>query len=157
MAVSTGEGNIGIKTPGLVFATGLEEGSIQRVRTFAPMAEARGFRNFLITEQVPDALALAQYAASVTKRIHIGTAVTNIYLRPALAVAFQALTIDRIAPRRLFLGLGTSHAIIGSPQECIKQIETFEQAGATYVIIDPIAIDRDAARGMRTALDAFAR
>jgi alkanesulfonate monooxygenase SsuD/methylene tetrahydromethanopterin reductase-like flavin-dependent oxidoreductase (luciferase family) len=101
-----------MNTPGLVFATGLGEGSIQRVRTFAPMAEARGFRNFLMTEQVSDALALAQYAASVTKRIHIGTAVTNIYLRPALAVAFQALTIDTATPGRLLLGLGTSHAII---------------------------------------------
>lgn len=326
-----------MKTPGLVFATGLEEESIQRVRTFAPMAEARGFRNFLVTEQVSDALALAQYAASVTKRIHVGTAVTNIYLRPALATGLQALIIDRITPGRLFLGLGTSHAVInhaygftmekpltmlrryvetlqsvfngqhpglkqlaamglplphathhiplfvggvspksiqlagevadgivptpygvrmlrevvdgvaegarrvgrsaqevviapivhtcvcvdpaialrsaqrhlasyaalpfynrafarhgfqqeaaqvmaavqrgdvegaraaiserlideatviGSPHECIKQIEALEQAGATYVIIDPIAIDGDAARGMRAALNAFAR
>jgi 5,10-methylenetetrahydromethanopterin reductase len=101
-----------MKTPGIVLATWLGDGGMQRVQTFAPMAEARGFRSFLVTEQVSDALALAQYVASITKRIRIGTAVTNIYLRPALTTALQALTIDRVAPGRLFLGLGTGHAII---------------------------------------------
>lgn len=101
-----------MKTPGMVLATWLGDGGMQRVHTFAPMAEARGFRSFLVTEQVSDALALAQYVASITKRIRIGTAVTNIYLRPALTTALQALTIDRVAPGRLFLGLGTGHAII---------------------------------------------
>jgi len=101
-----------MRTPGMVFATWLGDGGVQRVRTFAPMAEVRGFRNFLVTEQVSDALSLAQYAASVTKRIQVGTAVTNIYLRPALTTALQALTIDTVAPGRLFLGLGTSHAVI---------------------------------------------
>src|SRR5689334_9813513 len=101
-----------MKTPGIVCATWLGDSGIERVRTFAPMAEARGFRNFLVTEQVSDALSLAQYAASVTKRIRIGTAVTNIYLRPALTTGLQALTIDTVAPGRLILGLGTSHAVI---------------------------------------------
>ena len=101
-----------MKTPGIVFATWLGDGGLERIRTFAPLAEARGFRSFLVTEQVSDALSLAQYAASITKRIRIGTAVTNIYLRPALTTGLQALTIDTVAPGRLFLGLGTSHAVI---------------------------------------------
>jgi alkanesulfonate monooxygenase SsuD/methylene tetrahydromethanopterin reductase-like flavin-dependent oxidoreductase (luciferase family) len=48
-------------------------------------------------------------------------------------------------------------AIMGTPQECVKQAEAFEQAGASYVILSPMAIDGDADRGVRAALDAFAR
>src|SRR5215467_12254252 len=93
-----------MQTPGMLLVTGLAGEAPQRAATYAKMAEERGFRNFLVTEAASDALALAQHLASVTSRIHVGTAIFNIYL--------HALTIDAIAPGRLFLGVGTSHAIL---------------------------------------------
>lgn len=101
-----------MQTPGMLLMTGLVSGAIERATNFARMAEERGFRNFLVPEAASDALALTQHLASATSRIHVGTAIFNIYLRPPLLAALQAITIDAIAPGRLFLGLGTSHAIL---------------------------------------------
>lgn len=101
-----------MQTPGMLLFTGLAGGAIERAVTYAKMAEERGFRNFLVTEAAADALALTQHLATVTSRIQVGTAIFNIFLRPPLLAALQALTIDAIAPGRLFLGLGTSHAIL---------------------------------------------
>ncbi|MBI3798271.1 MAG: LLM class flavin-dependent oxidoreductase [Deltaproteobacteria bacterium] len=103
-----------MQTPGMVVSGsfGLTPDAVQRTAACAKIAEERGFRNFLVTEAASDALALAQHIASVTSRIHVGTAIFNIYLRPPLLAALQALTIDAIAPGRLFLGVGTSHAIL---------------------------------------------
>jgi alkanesulfonate monooxygenase SsuD/methylene tetrahydromethanopterin reductase-like flavin-dependent oxidoreductase (luciferase family) len=110
-----------MQTPGLLLITGLAGGEIERATTFARMAEARGFRSFLVNEAASDALALTQHLASATSRIHVGTAICNIYLRPPLLAALQALTIDALAPGRLVLGLGTSHALLnqayGLPME----------------------------------------
>ena len=44
---------------------------------------------------------------------------------------------------------------MGSAQECQQQIEAFEKAGASYVILYPMAIDGDQDRGVRAALNAF--
>lgn len=75
---------------------------------YARLAEEQGFRSVLVSESGSDALALAQHLASVTSRIQVGTCITNIYLRPPPLAALHAMTIDRFAPGRLILGLGTS-------------------------------------------------
>jgi 5,10-methylenetetrahydromethanopterin reductase len=100
-----------MQTPGLlVFGAGVSKDTVQRTVGYAKAAEARGFHSCLVTEAASDALSLAQHIASTTSRIQVGTAITNIYLRPPLLAALQALTINAAAPGRLFLGLGTSHA-----------------------------------------------
>ena len=101
-----------MQTPGMLLFTGLADSAVERAVNYAQIAEARGFRNFLVTEAASDALALTQHLASVTSRIQVGTAIFNIYLHPPLLAALHALTIDTIAPGRLFLGLGTSHAML---------------------------------------------
>ena len=99
-----------MQIPGLlVFGAGVSKDVVQRTVGYAKAAEARGFHSCLVTEAASDALSLAQHVASVTSRIQVGTAITNIFLRPPLLAAMQALTIDAVAPGRLFLGLGTSH------------------------------------------------
>ena len=98
-----------MQTPGLVLFGNLAPGSVEAVVTYAQMAEARGFRNVLVSEVGSDALALAHQLASVTARIQVGTCITNIYLRPPLLAALHAITIDRFAPGRLLLGIGTSN------------------------------------------------
>ncbi len=46
-------------------------------------------------------------------------------------------------------------AAMGTPQECHKQIEAFEKAGASYVVLFPMAIDGDYDRSVRATLAAF--
>lgn len=100
-----------MQTPGMLLFTGAGK-AVERATNYAKMAEERGFRNFLVTEAASDALALAQHVASVTSRIQVGTGIFNIFLHPAMQAALHALTIDTIAPGRLLLGLGTSHAML---------------------------------------------
>jgi alkanesulfonate monooxygenase SsuD/methylene tetrahydromethanopterin reductase-like flavin-dependent oxidoreductase (luciferase family) len=95
-------------TPSIVLYNSLAPGAVEQTVTYAQMAEERGFRSVLVSESGSDALALAQHLASVTSRIHVGTCITNIYLRPPLLAALHAMTIDRFTPERLVLGLGTS-------------------------------------------------
>ena len=101
-----------MQTPGMLLFTGQAGDSVQRAAQYAKMAEDRGFRNFLVTEAASDALALTQHVASVTSRIQVGTGIFNIFLHPPLQAALHALMIDTIAPGRLLLGLGTSHAML---------------------------------------------
>src|SRR5713101_3079216 len=98
-----------MQTPGMLILSNLAPGTIERLVTYAQMAEARGLRNFLVTESLTDSLAFAQHLASKTARIQVGTGITNIYLRHPLLTALHALAIDQVAPGRLLLGLGTSH------------------------------------------------
>lgn len=97
-----------MQTPGMLILSSLAPGAVERAVTYAEMAEARGLRNFLVTESLTDSLALTQHLASVTSRIQVGTGITNLYLRHPLIAALHTMTIDRIAPGRVLLGLGTS-------------------------------------------------
>jgi 5,10-methylenetetrahydromethanopterin reductase len=93
----------------MLILSSLAPGAVERAVTYAQMAEARGLRNFLVTESGTDSLALAQHLANVTSRIQVGTGITNLYLRHPLLAALHVMTIDRLAPGRILLGLGTSH------------------------------------------------
>ena len=48
-------------------------------------------------------------------------------------------------------------AAMGTPERCRKKVAEFEQAGAAYVVLFPMAIDGDYDRGVRSVLDTFAR
>jgi len=98
-----------MQTPGLLIMSNMAPGTIDRLVSYAQMAETRGLRNFLVTESLTDSLALAQHLASRTARIQVGTGITNIYLRHPLLAALHVMAIDQVAPGRMLLGLGTSH------------------------------------------------
>ncbi|MBI3303815.1 MAG: LLM class flavin-dependent oxidoreductase [Deltaproteobacteria bacterium] len=98
-----------MQTPGMLILSSLAPGAVERAVTYAQMAETKGLRNFLVTESATDSLALAQHLASKTSRIQVGTGITNLYLRHPLLAALHVMTIDRLAPGRVMLGLGTSH------------------------------------------------
>lgn len=58
----------------------------------------------------PDALTTMAAAAMRTRRVTLGTGVTPAFGRHPLAMAQQALAVEALAPGRLRLGIGTSHA-----------------------------------------------
>ncbi len=53
-----------------------------------------------------DAVAVAAAAAARTERIHLGTGVTNPFLRHPVQIAMAMGTLDRLSGGRAFLGLG---------------------------------------------------
>src|SRR3990172_2881626 len=103
-----------MQAPGMLVFSSLAAGAIERIVGYAREAEARGFRNVLVTEALTDSLALAQHLAGQTARIQVGTGIANIYLRHPLLAALHAMAIDALAPGRMLLGLGTSHVAMNS-------------------------------------------
>lgn len=118
-----------MQTPALVLTNSLAPGAVENLATYAKMAEDRGFRAVFVSESGSDALAVAQHLASITSRIQVGTCITNVYLRPPLLAALHAMTIDRFAPGRLLLGLGTSSEALNKlyGKEMVKPAATIRQ------------------------------
>jgi alkanesulfonate monooxygenase SsuD/methylene tetrahydromethanopterin reductase-like flavin-dependent oxidoreductase (luciferase family) len=46
-------------------------------------------------------------------------------------------------------------AAFGTAQDCLKKVEEFEKAGASYVVLYPTAIDGDYDKGVKAVLEAF--
>ncbi|MGE0824720.1 MAG: LLM class flavin-dependent oxidoreductase [Candidatus Binatia bacterium] len=72
-------------------------------------AEARGFEMISVGEAWgTETCTLASALLARTERIHVGTGIISIYLRPPTLTAMQAGTLDLVAPNRVRLGLGVS-------------------------------------------------
>ena len=74
-------------------------------------AEQAGVQQVWMTQgpAMIDTLTLYAIAAAHTTRIRLGTSIVPIYPRHPLTMIQQALTINKSAPGRLRLGVGTSH------------------------------------------------
>lgn len=86
-----------------------EDFSLAESIEFVRYAEARGFEAVWQAETrlVRDSVvAMAAYAA-VTRRIRVGSAVTNIWTRNVATLAAEYLTLDDLAQDRILCGLGT--------------------------------------------------
>lgn len=75
-----------------------------------------------------DCYAILALAAANTRRIALGTGVTNPGARLAPVTACAIATINRIAPGRVFLGLGTGHTsmrLVGRPPASLAQLREY--------------------------------
>ncbi len=80
---------------------------IECVRT----ADAAGYDSFWMPEAWGrDAFTTLAELAARTERIHLGTAIINIFSRSPALIAMSAATVDEISGGRFRLGLGTSGA-----------------------------------------------
>jgi 5,10-methylenetetrahydromethanopterin reductase len=75
-------------------------------------AEERGFHGVFIPESFNDSLAYAQAVAAATTKLHVGTAITNVYLRHPTLLAQQAAAVQEFSHGRLHLGLGVGHQVV---------------------------------------------
>jgi F420-dependent oxidoreductase-like protein len=75
-------------------------------------AEAAGVRQIWMTQapSTPDTLTIFAAAAAQTSKVRMGTAIVPTYPRHPLILAQQALAIEDLAPGRLRIGVGPSHA-----------------------------------------------
>jgi 5,10-methylenetetrahydromethanopterin reductase len=76
---------------------------------WARAAEDAGLYGVFLTEAGNDSLACALALALNTKRIRVGTAITNIYLRHPVLLANEAAAVQEFSGGRFILGLGTGH------------------------------------------------
>ena len=83
-------------------------GAAEATLQLAQRADASGFDSLWITEDPDgwDAFGVLGAISQRTSRISLGTGVTNPYHRHPNLIAASAATLDRLAPGRIFLGLG---------------------------------------------------
>ncbi|MGC1343913.1 MAG: LLM class flavin-dependent oxidoreductase, partial [Candidatus Binataceae bacterium] len=72
-------------------------------------AEDAGMAGVFMTEAGNDALACSLALGMHTKRIMLGTAISNIYLRHPILLANEAAAVQEFTGGRFILGLGTGH------------------------------------------------
>jgi len=77
-------------------------------------AEDAGMAGVFITEAGNDSLACSLALALNTRRIMLGTAITNIYLRHPMLLANEAAAVQEYTGGRFMLGLGTGHREMNS-------------------------------------------
>ena len=80
----------------------------------ARAAEAAGFGAVFVAEGHGDALALCHPVAAATRRVRVGTAITNAALRPPVLAAKTAAQLDHAAQGRFVLGLGVGNGVMNS-------------------------------------------
>jgi 5,10-methylenetetrahydromethanopterin reductase len=76
---------------------------------WARAAEDAGFDGVFITEANNDSLACSLGIGYNTRRITLGTAITNIYLRHPNLLANEVAAVHELTGGRFILGLGTGH------------------------------------------------
>jgi probable F420-dependent oxidoreductase len=90
----------------------LSGGDRNSVRSQAQRAEALGFDSLWVGDHIafhvpiPDSLAMLSFAAGVTERIALGTAVYLLPLRHPTLIAKTTATVDLLSGGRLVLGVG---------------------------------------------------
>ncbi|HEV2171605.1 MAG TPA: LLM class flavin-dependent oxidoreductase [Candidatus Binatus sp.] len=80
-----------------------------RLIEWARAAEEAGFSGVFMTEANNDSLACSLALGLHTKRIKLGTAISNIYLRHPNLLANEAAAVQEFTGGRFILGLGTGH------------------------------------------------
>src|ERR671926_438684 len=86
---------------------------IQQVIKLAQRAEEVGVDRLGISDVIfyPDTYEIQALCAFVTKRIRIGSLVTNPYIRHPAVIAAATSTLDEISNGRAFLGIGAGAGI----------------------------------------------
>src|SRR5580658_7251211 len=80
-----------------------------RLLEWSRAAEDAGFSGVFMTEANTDSLACSLALGLHTKRIKLGTAIANIYLRHPNLLANEAAAVHEFTGGRFILGLGTGH------------------------------------------------
>jgi alkanesulfonate monooxygenase SsuD/methylene tetrahydromethanopterin reductase-like flavin-dependent oxidoreductase (luciferase family) len=93
----------------------LRDSTLPEITRWARDAEERGFAGVFLTESFNDSLAYAEAVALATRRVAVGTAITNIYMRHATLLAQGAAAIQELSGGRLRLGLGVGHREVNEP------------------------------------------
>jgi 5,10-methylenetetrahydromethanopterin reductase len=108
----------------------MPDSSIQTIVEWTKAAEDAGFDGAFMTEANNDSLACCLALGFNTRRIKLGTAITNIYLRHPNLLANEVATLHEFTGGRFILGLGTGHRVgnsalgidMGGPADPMKKM-----------------------------------
>mgnify|MGYP001181704291 FL=1 len=108
---------------------------------YGRLAESRGFGSLWLTDHIGegrDAFATASALVNSTKRVTVGTGVTNPYSRHPAIIATMAASLDELSKGRMIMGLGAGNPIrltqklgvvhvtpIAAVRECIQILDMF--------------------------------
>ncbi|MBE3603705.1 LLM class flavin-dependent oxidoreductase [bacterium] len=87
----------------------MPDSSLPTIIDWAREAEDAGFDGVFMTEANNDSLACSLAIGFNTRRIKLGTAITNIYLRHPNLLANEVAAVHELTGGRFILGLGTGH------------------------------------------------
>jgi 5,10-methylenetetrahydromethanopterin reductase len=87
----------------------MPDSPLDKIVEWTREAEDMGYDAVYMTEANNDSLACSMVLAAQTRRIGLGTAITNIYLRHPALLANEAATVHQFSGGRFILGLGTGH------------------------------------------------
>jgi alkanesulfonate monooxygenase SsuD/methylene tetrahydromethanopterin reductase-like flavin-dependent oxidoreductase (luciferase family) len=90
------------------------------IATAACEAEQAGFEAIFTAEIRTDAIPIAMFMGTQTKRIKVGTCVSNIYLRHSFVWAQAAAFAAEVTFGRMILGLGVSHPVVNKSRYGIE-------------------------------------
>lgn len=101
--------------PGLAIAVSGRAGfTAPQYAEHAIDAERNGFTHIFATETATDPLTYAVWMASATSSIVVGTAITNISIRPPAAMAMAVAAAADASADRFVLGVGTGNPEMNS-------------------------------------------
>ena len=87
----------------------MPDSSLPTIIEWAREAEDAGFDGVFMTEANNDSLACSLAIGFNTRRLRLGTAITNIYLRHPNLLANEVAAVHELTGGRFILGLGTGH------------------------------------------------
>ena len=117
------------------------------IKRIATDLEANGWDGLCVVDSQNlsgDAYVSLAIAATVTKQIGLGTAVTNSVTRMAAATAAGIASVDRVSGGRAILGIGrgdSALAHLGLAPARLKQFETYVSHLQTYLRGDAVPFD----------------
>ena len=92
----------------LAFST-MPDSPLSTIAEWTKQAEDSGFDGVFMTEANNDSLACCLGLSFTTRRLTLGTAITNIYLRHPHLLANEVAALHEFTGGRFILGLGTGH------------------------------------------------
>jgi 5,10-methylenetetrahydromethanopterin reductase len=105
-----------VRMPSIALAfSPLRDASPADVVAWSRRAEDLGYAGVFVPESFNDSLAYAQAIGQATRRIRVGTGITNVYLRQPTLLAQQAAAVQEFSGGRLSLGLGVGHRAVNEP------------------------------------------
>ncbi len=128
-------------SPTLGFAVSGGPNASEVVR-LARLAEDLGYTSAWVAEgHGGDQFAILGAVATATERLHLGTAITSVFVRTAPTITMAAATVDQLSGGRFILGVGSSHRVQVEPEHGVPYAKPITRVRDTVAIVRSLLRD----------------